>query len=83
MRKPRLSWYKQERLIEYFVSGSTARMAASLVGVNRKTAAYYFPRLRMIIAYELDAQADDFFAGEIEVGESYFGGKRKDKHSFR
>ena len=79
MRKPRLSWYKQERLIEHFVSGSTGRTAASLVGVNRKSAAYYFLRLRMIIAYELDAQADDLFTGEIEVDESYFGGKRKGK----
>lgn len=79
IRKSRLSWHKQERLIEHFVAGSTARTAASLVGVNRKTAAYYFLRLRMIITHELDAQADDLFVGEIEVDESYFGGRRKGK----
>ncbi|NOQ77381.1 MAG: IS1595 family transposase, partial [Methylophaga sp.] len=28
MRKSRLSWYKQSRLIELFVAGSTARTAA-------------------------------------------------------
>ena len=36
MRKSKLSWYKQTRLIELFVAGSTARTAASLVGVNKK-----------------------------------------------
>ncbi|MEJ6553393.1 IS1595 family transposase, partial [Psychrobacter pacificensis] len=42
MRKSKLSWYKQSRLIELFVAGSTARTAASLVGVNKTTASYYF-----------------------------------------
>jgi len=77
MRKSRLSQYKQDRLIEHFVAGSTARTAAALVGVNRKTAAYYFLRLRKIILLELEREADEVFAGEIEVDESYFGGKRK------
>ncbi|MGP5075977.1 IS1595 family transposase, partial [Psychrobacter celer] len=35
MRKSKLSWYKQSRLIELFVAGSTARTAASLIGVNK------------------------------------------------
>jgi len=77
MRKSRLSHYKQDRLIEHFVSGSTARTAAALVGVNRKTAAFYFVRLREIIMLELEREGDEVFAGEIEVDESYFGGKRK------
>ena len=77
MRKSRLSNYKQDRLIEYFVSGSTARTAATLVGVNKSTAAYYFHRLREIIAYELEQESNEVFGGEIEVDESYFGGRRK------
>ena len=77
MRKGRLSNYKQDRLIEYFVSGSTARTAATLVGVNKSTAAYYFHRLREIIAYELEQESNEVFGGEIEVDESYFGGRRK------
>lgn len=36
MRKSRLSRYKQDRLIEHFVAGTTARTAASLCSVNRK-----------------------------------------------
>ena len=77
MRKSRLSWYKQERLIEHFVSGSTARCAASLVGVNVKSAAYYFHRLRELIAAQIEQEADEAYGGEIEVDESYFGGARK------
>src|ERR1700734_39873 len=77
MRKSRLSWPIQRRLIEHFVSGSTARMAASLVGVNKSTAAFYFQRLREIIALESEDTAPLF--GEIEVDESYFGGHRKGK----
>lgn len=34
------------------MAGTTARVAADLVGVNRKTAAYYFHRLREIITHE-------------------------------
>ena len=30
-----------------------------------------------IITYELEQEADAVFAGEIDVDESYFGGKRK------
>ena len=46
MRKNRLSKLKQDKLIEHFVAGTTARCAASLVCVIFKTAAYYFRRLR-------------------------------------
>ena len=77
MRKSRLSWHKQERLIEHFVAGTTARTAASLVNVNKSTAAYYFLRLRELI-YEA-VQEETPFSGEIEVDESYFGGRRKGK----
>lgn len=49
MRKSRLSWQKQERLIEFFVAGATARTAARLVQVNKTTGAFYFHRLREVI----------------------------------
>ena len=77
MRKSRLSHYKQDRLIEHFVSGSTARTTAKLVNVNKTTAAYYFHRLREIIALETENEA--MLSGEFEVDESYFGGVRKGK----
>ena len=77
MRKSRLSKAKQDRLIEHFVSGSTARTAAALVGVHRNTAAYYFQRLRQLISQAIEDETP--FSGEIEVDESYFGGRRKGK----
>jgi len=75
MKKSRLSQYKQSKLIELFVAGTTARTAASLSGVNAKTAIYYFRRLREVIYLHSDTveQLD----GEVEVDESYFGGARK------
>ena len=75
MRKSRLSGYKQDRLIEHIVAGTTVPTASSLCGVNRKTATFYFHRLREIIAFELEAENEAMFGGEIEVDESYFGGK--------
>jgi transposase len=77
MRKSRLSWYKQNKLIELFIVGSTARTVAFLVGVNKNTSSYYFQRLRELI-YE-NSEHLELFEGEIEVDESYFGGKRKGK----
>jgi len=47
--------------------------------MNPKIAIYYFHRLRKIIAYHLKQEAEIVFSGEIEVSESYFGGKRKGK----
>ena len=79
MRKSRISVYKQDRLIEHFVSGSTARTAAALVGVNKTSAAYFYHRLREIIVFEIEQESHDYFEGEIEVDESYFGGRRKGK----
>ena len=77
MRKSRLSRAKQNRLIEHFVAGTTARTTAVLVGVNKSTASYYFHRLRKLIFEAIEDET--LFSGEIEVDESYFGGKRKGK----
>jgi len=77
MKKSRLSQVKQDRLIEHLVSGSTARSAAALVGVNRNTAAYYFQRLRQLICQAIEDATP--FLGEVEVDESCFGGKCRGK----
>ncbi|WP_118794539.1 transposase [Neisseria meningitidis] len=70
MRKSRLSRYKQNKLIELFVAGVTARTTAELVGVNKSTAAYYFHRLRLLI-YQNSPHLE-MFDGEVEADESYF-----------
>jgi transposase len=77
VRKSRLSKYKQARLTQHFVAGTTARTCAVLCGVNRKAAAYYSHRLREIVALELEAEGEALFDGEIEIDGSYVGGNRK------
>ena len=66
MRKSRLSKVKQDRLIEHFVAGTMTRCAAALVGVNRKTAAYYFHRLRAVIACHQEQDGEMVADGEIK-----------------
>ena len=69
--------YKQNKLIELFVAGVTARTAAQLVGFNKNTAAYYFHRLRLLIFHS--SLHFEILDGEVEADESYFGGHRKGK----
>ena len=79
MRKSRVSVYKQHKLIEHFVAGTTARCSSKLVNVNKNTAILYFQRLREVIAHRLEQESLEVFEGEIEVDESYFGGTQKGK----
>ena len=75
MRRSRLSQYKQNKLIELFVAGVTARTAAQLVGVNKNTIVYYFHRLCLLIFHS--SLHLEMFDGEVEADESYFGGHLK------
>jgi len=77
MRRSRLSKSQQDRFIEHFVTGTPARCAANLVGVNFKTAVYDYHRLRDISC--VATGEDTPFTGEVELDESYFGGIRKGK----
>ncbi len=76
VRKSRLSSHQQARLIEYFVSGTTARAAGQVLGIQANTAIRFFMRLRQLIASKLPSYE---LSGEVEADESYFGGKRKGK----
>lgn len=76
-RKSKISKKKQIKMIEYFVAGATARTAAILTEVNRKTAQKFFCTLRTLIVEKQNEAIN--FTGEVEVDESYFGGKRKGK----
>lgn len=73
----RLKEKTQDRLAEFFVGGVTARSAADLARVNRRTGAYFFHRLRQIIAWQLEDSLP--VEGLVEVDESHFGGVRKGK----
>ena len=73
-RKSRMPVQIQQKLLEHFVAGTTARAAALLVGVQANTAKLFYQRLRRLIASK---QESYLLAGEIEADESYFGGVRK------
>jgi len=75
-RKSRLKLSQQNKLLEHFVAGTTARAASELVGIQPNTAILFYQRLRKLIASKLPNYQ---FSGEIELDESYFGGKRKGK----
>lgn len=66
-----------KKLMEHFVAGTTARTTAELVDVNRNTATKYFRWFRELIAKKSEDECR--FEGEIELDESYFGGRRKGK----
>jgi len=69
----------QIELIKYFCAGVTARSAAELSGVNRNTAILFFHKLRETIHEEIISGEATQMSGEIELDESYFGGRRKGK----
>src|ERR1700722_18686869 len=75
-RKSRLPARQQQKLIEHFVAGATARAAAAMSDVQVRTAIVFYQRLRRLIASK---QASYDLSGEVEADESYFGGVRKGK----
>ena len=78
-RRSRLSSNIQHDLVSQFVAGTPARVAAAVVGVNRHTATLFFHKLRELISARLAEEAPELLSGEVEVDESYFGGRRKGK----
>jgi len=78
-RQSRLKTSIQIELIKYFCAGVTARSAAELSGVNRNTAILFFHKLRETIHEEIISGEATQMSGEIELDESYFGGRRKGK----
>lgn len=78
-RRSRLSRSIQIELIKYFCVGVTARSAAELSGVNRNTATLFFHKLRQTIHDKIVSDEPPMMTGEIELDESYFGGRRRGK----
>ncbi len=68
----------QERLLEYFVAGTTARSAARLVGVQGRTTVVFFQRLRQLIASK---QAHFLLSSEIAFDDSHVKEKRNVRRS--
>jgi transposase-like protein len=74
VNRAKISEAKFRLLIRYFVHDLEAKTIASLTHLNRNTVNRYLTLIRKRIAEVCEKQSP--FKGEIEVDESYFGGKR-------
>lgn len=75
----KLSKSTQKKLLQFFVLEVTARAAADILGIQPNSAILFYRKIRQVIAYHLELQADEVFDGSVELDESYFGGQRKGK----
>jgi len=69
----------QRKLLEFFVLEVTARSASDVLGIQHNTAALFYKKVRQVITHHLQQESSEMFEGDIELDESYFGGKRKGK----
>lgn len=66
------------RLLEAFSLGIPALQAATFAEVHRNTANKFFTRIRLRIAEEsMKDRLEKKLQGEVEIDESYIGGRRK------
>jgi len=74
IKRAKITEVKFRQLIKLFVHDLDAQKIASLTNLNRNTVNRYLPLIRERIAEHCETQSS--FKGEVEVDESYFGGKR-------
>ena len=77
LKRSKLTHQQTNELLRLFVAGATTRQAAEVLGLNRNSTINFFRRMRKVIAAHQERQWH--FSGEVEVDESYFGGRRKGK----
>jgi len=73
--RSRISQRKYREIIKYFAFDFSATQVAELTNLNRNTINRYFKLIRESIAKHQEQTT--MFSGEVELDESYFGGKRK------
>ncbi len=77
LTRSRISERKYREIIKYFAFDFSATQVSELTNLNRNTVNRYFTLLRQSVAkYQ---EQTSMFSGEVELDESYFGGKRKGK----
>ena len=76
VKHSKLSDYKVKKLSHCFCEDLNAKQTASLTGINRNTINRYYRIFRLKIALHQQLIGRSFI-GEIELHESYFGGKNK------
>jgi transposase len=75
LKHSKLTNKKIGKLIQMFVLEVPASKAAVVLKINRNTAQRIYTRIRISIVKYCESTSP--FSGEVEVDESYFGGKRK------
>ena len=73
----KISPYKIRKIIFYFSQDLTATQTASIMKISRVTINRYYKLFRQAIANY--CEQDSVFNGEVELDESYFGGRHKGK----
>ena len=74
IKRSKISEVKFREIVRYFSLDIDAQTVAILTGLNRNTINRYFHLIRNRIAEFCELRSP--FNGEVEVDESYFGGKR-------
>ena len=77
LKRSKISERKFREIVKYFALDIEAKKTAEIVGLNRKTVQSYYNKIRKAIANYQEHTTQ--FSGEVELDESYFGGKRKGK----
>lgn len=75
----KLKFAVQKLLLQLFCTGSTARVAADMAGVQHNTAKLFFRKLRAVIRLERERERLKKIAGTIAIDEAYFQGFGKAK----
>ncbi len=73
--RSRISERKYREIVKYFVYDFSSTQIAELVDINRNTVNRYITLMRERIALFQEQTGE--LGGEVELDESYFGGKRK------
>ena len=74
IKRSKISEVKFREIVRYFSLDIDAQTVAILTGLNRNSINRYFHLIRNRIAEFYEQRSP--FTGEVEVDESYFGGKR-------
>lgn len=76
MKNKPLSKYQIKKIIDCFALELTSTQCSKLLDINRNTINKYYKQIRISIMQHQKSEALSF-SGEIELDESYFGGKHK------
>ena len=63
----------QKKLLEFFILKVIAKAAEDLLRIQANSAILFYRKLREVISYHLSLESDEFFDGQTELDESYFG----------